>query len=172
MEEHPPNKSTDEIRKELGDREASIDHHLSSLRNEFTNILPQVKNIIEKHPIGSAATVLGVGVVLGYLTSKTQSRGGSTRESLLQSALDPALETVKEHLNQGGHLPGRDVSPILTPAIEAAEKHLIESKSTTTQNTSSLKQNSVISDLVRMLVPIGIQMGLKALDKNDKSDQD
>ncbi len=170
MSEHRQDNSTDDIRQKLDDRESVIEHHLTSLSNELMNILPQVKDIVEKHPIGSVATVLGIGVIMGYLASNSQRRGESTRESLLQSALDPAIQTVIEHLNREGHLPGKDVNPLLTSAIEATEKHLSRSNRTTTQHTP--QNSSIINDLVRILVPIGVELGLKALDKNDRSDQE
>jgi len=173
MAEHTLNTSTDEIRQQLDDRESSIGHHLSSLRSEFTNLLPQVREIIEKHPIGSVATVLGVGVAIGYLSSNNHRKGASNRESLLRSALEPAIQTVKDHLSKEGKLPDQDINSLLAPVIEAAEKHLSQSKSTTTQNSlSPPKQQSVINDLIKVLVPIGIEAGLKALDKDGKSDQD
>ena len=165
--------STNDVQHALDDCESKIEHHMTSLRNELTKIIPQIKEIVDKHPIGSAATVLGVGVVIGFLASTPHRRGKSDSGSLLESALSPALETVKKHINHGGQLPGKDMNPIITPVIEAAERHLSQTTSNSApQNESAQPQKSVLNDLVRLLVPIGVEMGLKAWENHSKAEED
>jgi len=167
------NNYTNDVQNALDDREFKIEHHMTSLRSELTNFIPQIKEIIEKHPIGSVAAVLGVGVVMGYLASNPQRRGKSDSGSFLYSALSPAVQTVKTHLDQGGQLPGKDMSSILTPVLEAAEKHLSQTTSNSPHRNESVQpQKNLLNDLVKLLVPIGVEMGLKAWDNHSKTEED
>lgn len=173
MEPDHQNYSTNDVQHALDERESKIEHHIASIRSELTNFIPQIKDIIEKHPIGSVATVLGLGVVLGYLASNAQRKGKPDRGSLLDSALSPAIETVKKHLDQGGQLPGKEINPIIAPVLDVATKHLSQTTSNSSQTHESVQpQQSALNDLVRLLVPIGIEMGLKAWENHSKTEED
>ena len=167
------NQASNGIREALNDRESKIEEHFGALRQELTDVVPSVRELIEKHPIGSAATFLGVGVMMGYLLSGGQRKGGESRESILSSAIVPAIETVKDHLDQ------------LASSASESEHHPPVSSSATPADTTnrtgatvmhgnhshSQQEKSMLNRLIELLVPIGVEMGLKALQKNGRADE-
>jgi len=67
MDEKNQNQANSDHREVLDERMRKIEEYLTSLRRELGTLTPPVKDFIVKHPIGSLSTILGVGVVIGYL---------------------------------------------------------------------------------------------------------
>jgi len=169
------NPRGNDIHEALNDHESKIEQHLGALRQEFTDIAPSVKEFVEKHPIGTAAAALGVGIVAGYLISGGQRRVDSDGASILSSALNPAIEAVKDHLEQRIGSPSTSDHRISSQpgSIDTSEEkwgsgrdsERVEHRVHPHPNSSALNQ------LIELLVPIGIEIGLKALDKNGRADK-
>ncbi len=146
------NRPSDGVREALDDRARKMEKHMSALRSELTNMIPPVKEIIVKYPISTASITLGAGVVVGYLIAGGKRKGGLGDNQLLDAALGPMVELIRERLNNG-------------ESSEEAVRGALKSHLDLPQRTSSL------NELVKLLVPIGIEMGLKALDKNGRENE-
>ncbi len=70
-------QTTDGVQEALSDRESKIEQNLADIRKELTSIVPSVRELIEKRPIGSALTALGAGLLVGYLIAGGQNRRDS-----------------------------------------------------------------------------------------------
>ena len=170
----PQDQTSDDIREAMSDRESKMEQHLGALRQELTDVLPSMRELIKKHPIGSATTVLGIGLVVGYwISGRKRSPGSrSTLNYLASSAMDVAEDHLAmresyspnpEHVNFS-----RKSNPrkpyAMSPAIHAYRED------DDTSLPPSNRREGVLSRLVNLLVPMGIEMGLKALEKNESSD--
>ena len=144
------NQSNNNVRDALDERARKMEHHLSALRRELTSMVPPVKETIIKHPIGTTTTVLGVGVVLGYLLAGGRRRGGRSNGTLMDAVLAPVIESVKKRVSDG-------------ETSEEAVRGALSAHLAPQQTHGSL------NELVKLLLPIGVEMGLKALDINGKA---
>lgn len=139
-------RTSSDVRAALDERAHQIEQHLSALRREVSGMVPPVKDIIVKHPIGSACAVLGAGVVLGYLIGGGRREGNSSDGALLDAVLAPVVESIKERLNNG------DTSE---EAVRGALRTYV-----------APQRASALNELFRLLLPMAVEMSLKALDKD------
>ncbi len=101
MEETIQNRTSSDVREALSENERHMEQHLGALRHELTDVVSPVKEIIMRHPIGSTCAIMGLGVALGYLmASDRRTAGSGTGRTLLDAALVPVVEAVREHLEQ------------------------------------------------------------------------
>ncbi len=145
-------RTSSDVRAALDDRARQIEQHLSALRREVTGMVPPVKDLIVKHPIGSACTVLGIGIALGYLIGGGRREGSSGDGALLDAVLAPVIESVKERLGQG---------ETSEEAVRGALRTYVAPQRTSTLN-----------ELFRLLLPVAVEMSLKALDKDDEETEE
>lgn len=143
-------RTSDTVRDALDERAHQIEKHLSALRRELTGMVPPVKDLIEKHPIGTACTVLGVGVVLGYLIGSGRRSGGVADSTILDAALAPVVASVKERLSKGESS---------EEAVRGALRTYV-----------APQRPSAFNELVRLLLPMAVEMSLKALDKDGEEE--
>ena len=101
MEDTKQTKKSDDVREALRERMRQMEQHMGALRRELTGAVSPVKEVITRHPVGSACTVLGVGVALGYLIASGRRSDESDQTEILDAALAPVIEAVREHLDQG-----------------------------------------------------------------------
>jgi hypothetical protein len=101
MEETKQNGTSSDIREALSENERRMEQHLDALRHEFMDVVSPVKEIIMRHPIGSTCAIMGLGVALGYLMgSDRRTAGFGSGRTLLDAALVPVVEVVREHLEE------------------------------------------------------------------------
>ena len=67
-------QTSDGIREALNDCESKMKQHVVALRQELTDVVPSVKELIEKYPVGSAVTAAGIGLAIGYLIAGGQDK--------------------------------------------------------------------------------------------------
>ncbi len=147
--EQKQNRPSDGVREALNDRARKMEEHMGALRNELTNMIPPVKELIVKYPISTASITLGAGVVVGYLMASGKRKGGNGDHELLDAALGPVVERIRERLDNG-------------ETSEEAVRGALMAHLDPPQRKSSL------NELIKLLIPIGVEMGLKALEKNGK----
>ena len=101
MEETVQNRTSNDVREALNENERLMEQHFGALRHELMDVVSPVKEIIMRHPIGSTCAIMGLGVALGYLIgSERRSAGSGTGRILLDAALVPVVEAVREHLEE------------------------------------------------------------------------
>ncbi len=144
-------RTSSDVRAALDDRAHQIEQHLGALRREVRGMVPPVKDIIVKHPIGSACAVLGAGVVLGYLIGGGRREGSSGDGALLDAVLAPVVESIKERLSNG---------ETSEEAVRGALRTYVAPQRT-----------SALNELFRLLLPMAVEMSLKALDKDGKEEE-
>ena len=144
-------RTSSDVRAALDERAHQIEQHLGALRREVRGMVPPVKDIIVKHPIGSACAVLGAGVVLGYLIGGGRREGSSGDGALLDAVLAPVIESIKERLSNG----------------ETSE----EAVRGTLRTYVAPQRTSALNELFRLLLPMAVEMSLKALDKDGKEEE-
>ncbi|MCY3630679.1 MAG: hypothetical protein F4065_11400 [Rhodothermaceae bacterium] len=144
-------RTSSDVRAALDDRAHQIEKHLGALRREVSGMVPPVKDIIVKHPIGSACAVLGAGVVLGYLIGGGRREGGSGDGALLDAVLAPVVESIKERLNNG---------ETSEEAVRGALRTYVVPQ-----------RASALNELFRLLLPMAVEMSLKALDKDGEEEE-
>ena len=144
-------RTSSDVRAALDDRAHQIEKHLGALRREVSGMVPPVKDIIVKHPIGSACAVLGAGVVLGYLIGGGRREGGSSDGALLDAVLAPVVESIKERLNNGESS---------EEAVRGALRTYVVPQ-----------RASALNELFRLLLPMAVEMSLKALDKDGEEEE-
>lgn len=145
-------RTSSDVRAALDDRAHQIEQHLGALRREVSGMVPPVKDIIVKHPIGSACAVLGAGVVLGYLIGGGRREGNSGDGALLDAVLAPVVESIKERLNNG---------ETSEEAVRGALRTYVAPQ----------QQTSALNELFRLLLPMAVEMSLKALDKDGAEEE-
>lgn len=144
-------QTSDEVREALNDHARQIEEHLGALRNELTDMVSPVKEFIGRHPIGSACTALGVGVVLGHLIAGGRRAGASALDrTLLDEELIPLIDSVKERLNHG-------------ESSEEAVRGAIRAHVAVPSRASG-----GLNELFRLLLPVAVEMGLKAFDNDEQ----
>ncbi len=144
-------RTSSDVRAALDERAHQIEQHLGALRREVSGMVPPIKDIIAKHPIGSACAVLGAGVVLGYLIGGGRREGSSGDGALLDAVLAPVVESVKERLNSG---------ETSEEAVRGALRTYVAPQRT-----------SALNELFRLLLPMAVEMSLKALDKDGAEEE-
>ena len=154
MEETKQSRTSNDVREALRERMRHVEQHLDALRREVTGAVSPVKEVVTRHPIGSACTALGLGVALGYLIASGRRSGESNRGELLDATLVPVIEAVKEHLDMGGELEDA-VSRNVSVGNDAVPR----------------KTESTLSQLVQMLAPVVVEMGIRALSTDGKAEE-
>ena len=151
MEDTKQTKKSDDVREALRERMRQMEQHMGALRRELTGAVSPVKEVIKRHPVGSACTVLGVGVALGYLIASGRRSNESDQTEILDAALAPVIQAVKEHLDLG-ELSG-----------EAVQRSVPSRNDGVPQRTES-----TLSQLIQMLAPVVVEMGIRALNTESK----
>ncbi len=141
-------RTSSDVRAALDERAQQIEKHLSALRREVTNMVPPVKDIIVKHPIGSACAVLGAGVVLGYLIGGSRREGTSGDSALLDAVLAPMVTSIKERLDDG-------------ESSEEAVRRVLRAY-------VPPQRSSTLNELFRLLLPLAVEMSLNALNNKEQ----
>ncbi|MCY4159186.1 MAG: hypothetical protein OXE92_09500 [Bacteroidetes bacterium] len=72
MEEQNQNQVNSNTREAVDESLRKIEEYAANFRRELENVVPPVKEFIVKHPLGSLSTILGVGVVVGYLIGSSR----------------------------------------------------------------------------------------------------
>ena len=99
MEDTIQNTTSSDVREALSENERRMEQHLGALRHELMDVVSPVKEIIMRHPIGSTCAIMGLGVALGYLMgSERRAAGYGSGRTLLDAALVPVVDAVREHL--------------------------------------------------------------------------
>ena len=165
-----PRQATSEIRKALDDHARKIEKHLGEIRREVAGMVPPVQETIAKHPIGSVAVALGVGVVLGALiTGGQRKRNPGESNELLDAALTPVVQSVKRSLHGEESIEKQEVRD----GYEVPSESALRNKGGNPYlRQSPDRGRGALSELVSLLLPIGVEAGLKALQKNARSDED
>ena len=145
-------QTSDEVRDALNEHARQIEEHLGALRSELTGIVSPVKEFIARHPVSSTCAALGVGVVLGHLIGGgRRGAGGSALDrTLLDEELIPLIDGVKERLNRG-------------ESSEEAVRGAIQAHVVVPQRASG-----GLHELFRLLLPVAVEMGLKAFDTDEQ----
>lgn len=151
MEDTKQTKKSDDVREALRERMRQMEQHMGALRRELTGAVSPVKEVITRHPVGSACTVLGVGVALGYLIASGRRSNESDQTEILDAALAPVIQAVKEHLDQGEQLG------------DAVQRNVLTRNDGVPQRTES-----TLTQLVQMLAPVVVEMGIRALNTESK----
>ncbi|MXZ05660.1 MAG: hypothetical protein F4146_07535 [Rhodothermaceae bacterium] len=154
MEDTKQTKKSDDVREALRERMRQMEQHMGALRRELTGAVSPVKEVITRHPVGSACTVLGVGVALGYLIASGRRSDESDQTEILDAALAPVIEAVREHLDQGEH------------SGEAVQRNVL-----TRNDAVPRRTESTLSQLVQMLAPVVVEMGIRALNTESKDQE-
>ncbi|MDE2828177.1 MAG: hypothetical protein OXL40_12885 [Bacteroidota bacterium] len=151
MEDTKQTKKSDDVREALRERMRQMEQHMGALRRELTGAVSPVKEVITQHPIGTACTVLGVGVALGYLIASGRRSDESDQTEILDAALAPVIQAVKEHLDLGEQ------------SGEAVQRSVL-----TRNDGVPRRTESTLSQLVQMLAPVVVEMGIRALNTESK----
>lgn len=151
MEDTKQTKKSDDVREALRERMRQMEQHMGALRRELTGAVSPVKEVITQHPIGTACTVLGVGVALGYLIASGRRSDESDQTGILDAALAPVIQAVKEHLDLGEQ------------SGEAVHRSVL-----TRNDGVPRRTESTLSQLVQMLAPVVVEMGIRALNTESK----
>ena len=155
MEDTKQSRTSDDVREALRERIRQMEQHMGALRRELTGAVSPVREVITQHPIGSACTVLGLGVALGYLIASGRRSDESNSSEILDATLAPVIEAVKAHLDEGGQLG------------EAVQRNVLTRNDAVPQRTES-----TLSQLVQMLAPVVVEMGIRALNTESKEKED
>ena len=127
-------------------------------------MVPPVQETIVKHPIGSVSVALGVGVVLGCLLAGSQRKRNPGENELLDAALAPVVQSVKRKLHGEESTENKEIQGgTVGVNTEVGQTYL---------NQAPERGRGALGELVSLLLPIGVEAGLKALRKNAKSDED
>ena len=164
---------TNGVHEAIRDRESRIDQNIGELRKELTELLPSMREFIEKHPMGSAGSVLAAGLVVGYWIAGRKRKGISRGRWLFNSALE-AADTHLENRN-------KVYSPISEEAFynraEVPRHHAMKALDSPPINAGYSRPSSsgstgkgVFSRLMNMVVPMVIEKGLRALEKDGSED--
>lgn len=155
MEDTKQSRTSDDVREALRERIRQMEQHMGALRRELTDAVSPVKEVITRHPIGTACTVLGLGVALGYLIANGRRSDESNGNEILDATLAPVIEAVKEHLDKGKR------------SGETVQRNVLTSNDAVRQRT-----DSTLSQLVQMLAPVVVEMGIRALNTESKEKED
>ena len=155
MEDTKQSRTSDDVREALRDRIRQMEQHMGALRRELTGAVSPVKEVITRHPIGSACTVLGLGVALGYLIANGRRSDESNMNEIVDATLAPVIEAVKEQLDNGEQ------------SGEAVQKNVLTKSDAVPQRTES-----TLSQLIQMLAPVAVEMGIRALNAESKEKED
>ena len=102
MEDTKQTKKSDDVREALRERMRQMEQHMGALRRELTGAVSPVKEVITRHPVGSACTVLGVGVALGYLIASGRRSDESDQTEILDAAFSACYSSSKGAFRSGG----------------------------------------------------------------------
>ncbi len=155
MEDTKQSRTSDDVREALRERIRQMEQHMGALRRELTGAVSPVKEVITRHPIGSACTVLGLGVALGYLIANGRRTDESNMNEIVDATLAPVIEAVREHLDNGEQ------------SGEAVQKNVMTKSDAVPQRTKS-----TLSQLIQMLAPVAVEMGIRALNTESKEKED
>ncbi len=155
MEDTKQSRTSDDVREALRERIRQMEQHMGALRRELTGAVSPVKEVITRHPIGSACTVLGLGVALGYLIANGRRSDESNMNEIVDATLAPVIEAVKEQLDNGEQ------------SGEAVQKNVLTKSDAVPQRTES-----TLSQLIQMLAPVAVEMGIRALNAESKEKED
>ncbi len=160
---------TNGVHEAIRDRESRIDQNIGELRKELTELLPSMREFIEKHPMGSAGSVLAAGLVVGYWIAGRKRKGISRGRWLFDSALE-AADTHLENRNKVYSPTGvyqKRLEPILhMDALDSPSTNVEYSRAYSSGSTGK----GVFSRLMNMVVPMVIEKGLRALEKDGSED--
>ena len=108
--------------------------------------MPSLRELIMEHPITSACTALGAGIGVGVILSSLRGSSGGRDSELLDAALAPLVSAIREQVDQG------------TSAEEAIRGAL--------RSQMVPSRERALTQLVRLLMPLAVGMGIRALNKS------
>ena len=95
------NRTNSDVREALSENARRMEQHLDALRHELISVVPPVREIVTRHPIGSTCAIIGLGMALGYLMgSDRRTAGSGSGRALLDAALVPVVGMVREYLDK------------------------------------------------------------------------
>ena len=146
MAEQKEKLSSQDLQQALKEKANQIEGHAAALRRELTQFLPTLREIISQRPVTSACTALGAGIGIGIILTSARRNSSSDESELLDAALGPVVEAVRERLDQGAS------------SDEAVRTALC--------SHVAPPREGALAQLVRLVMPVAVEMGIKAFNEN------
>ena len=153
----PEEKSRiNDVQRALGEKSDQIEQHLTALRKEITNFAPPVRDALTRHPFLSVGGALVTGILVGILKGGARRRP-TGRDDVLDIYLAPVIKAMQEGMAEG-------LSP--EEAIRSALKGRLPAP------PAEAAGDGLVRKLMRMLLPVAIDMGIRAVAPSSRGSED
>ena len=160
METEIKKKLTKEaVEKELQLKENQIEQRISVLQQEVASVAPTIRDALFNHPLVSIGGALLAGLVVGLIGGAKKRRNtasGLSHRALVDHYVDAVAEEARHRV-----VNGQDIDDAVYAALKDRVPLIVYETPQTEEKQGLI--NSVVSLVLRQVVPLGIKMGMNYL---------
>ena len=147
------------VEKELQLKENQIEQRISVLQQEVASVAPTIRDALFNHPLVSVGGALLAGLVVGLIAGGKKRRNaasGLSHRTLVDHYVDAVAEEARHRV-----VNGQDVDEAVYAALKDRVPLIVYETPQTEEKQRLI--NSVVSLVLRQVVPLGIKMGMNYL---------
>ncbi len=147
------------VEKELQLKENQIEQRISTLQQEVASVAPTIRDALFNHPLVSVGGALLAGLVVGLIGGGKKRRNtasGVSHRTLVDHYVDAVAEEARHRV-----VNGQDVDEAVYAALKDRVPLIVYETPQTKEKQGLI--NSVVSLVLRQVVPLGVKMGMNYL---------